>query len=384
MGRIGFGMEEKSRILAGAMSGTSADGVDVALVRVRGVGLEMSAELLKWHDRAYSGELRQAIAGIRMGGATPLSVLAAVGREISLCYAAAVNEAVLGANLKAGDVTAIAAHGQTLYHEPPTTIQWLDPALVAAETGCAVVSDFRRADCAAGGQGAPLVPLADYLLFRDSRKSRVLLNIGGIANITFLRAGGGIDELAAFDTGPGNCISDHLVRGANPGGAGWDENGSLAARGSELKGVAAAMLSAPYFCKPPPKSTDGPAMIRMFTDAAGSGNREARLEDLLNTAAVVVVDSIVDSMAKFLRATPDEVIVSGGGTKNRALMQMLSRRLRDVPMRTMEELGVPSAAREAMAFALLGAATLDGAPGNVPAATGARRKVVLGAVTPRP
>ncbi len=183
-------MSENSRIIAGAMSGTSADGVDVALVRIRGRGLEMSAALLHWHGRAFPGDLRDTIATIRLGHATPISVLAEIGREISLCYAAAINEAMLAANLDAGDLTAVAAHGQTLYHDPPTTIQWLDPALLAAEVGCAVVSDFRRADCAAGGQGAPLVPLADYLLFRDPQKNRVLLNIGGIANLTYLRAGG--------------------------------------------------------------------------------------------------------------------------------------------------------------------------------------------------
>jgi anhydro-N-acetylmuramic acid kinase len=376
---------KEERIIAGAMSGTSADGVDIALVRINGRGLEMSATLVKWHSRAFPGVLRDAIVNIRSGRAIPISVLAEVGREISLCYAAAVNEALVAAGLGAGDLTGdlvgVAAHGQTLFHDPPTTIQWLDPALVAAEVGCPVVSDFRRADCAAGGQGAPLVPLADYLLFRDPRKNRVLLNIGGIANLTYLRAGEGIDQLIAFDTGPGNCVSDHLMRESDPKGSGWDENGQLAGRGKPVKAILEAVLSADYFAKQPPKSTDGPAMIRLFENARVEIRGKSSLEDLLHTACLITADSILDAMRKFLRPLPDEIIVSGGGTSNQTLMGMLRR---DIPVRTIDELGIPSAAKEAMAFALLGAATLDGVPGNVPAATGARRRVVLGAITPRP
>jgi anhydro-N-acetylmuramic acid kinase len=213
------------------MSGTSADGVDVAIVRIHGHGLGMSAELVQANHRAYAGGLRQAIFEIRSGTAAPMAILAQVGREISLCYAAAVNECLVAANLSAEQIAAVAAHGQTLYHDPPDTIQWLDPSLIAAEVGAAVISDFRRADCAAGGQGAPLVPLADYLLFREAKKNRVLLNIGGIANLTFLPAEGTIEKLIAFDTGPGNCISDHLIRQFNPRGPGIDVDGHLAARG---------------------------------------------------------------------------------------------------------------------------------------------------------
>ncbi len=203
------------RYIAGAMSGTSADGVDVAITRVTGRGLEMGAGLVKHHHRAYSSELRREIFAFRAGEVREdvLSRLTVMGREISLTYAAAVNEALAAAAMNADGLAAVSAHGQTLFHEPPGTIQWFDPSLVAAEVGCAVVSDFRRADLAAGGQGAPLVPFADYLLFRHPTKNRVLLNIGGIANITYLKAGGTIDEVIAFDTGPGNCISDWICVG---------------------------------------------------------------------------------------------------------------------------------------------------------------------------
>ena len=274
--RLNWTHVRRAQMIAGAMSGTSADGVDVALMRVRGRGLEMTAELVRWHHRPYAGALRNAIMEIRSGRAVPLAALAGVGREISVCYAAAVNEAILAGGFSGKDFAAVAAHGQTLYHNPPETIQWFDPALVAAEVGCKVVSDFRRADCAAGGQGAPLVPLADWLLFRDATKNRVLLNLGGIANLTYLRAGGEIEKLIAFDTGPGNCISDHLVRTLDPHGVGWDEEGELASKGVPAYPVMQVVLENEYFSKPPPKSTDGPAMIKLFSDAlsrSGGGIR---------------------------------------------------------------------------------------------------------------
>src|SRR5829696_8036035 len=183
----------RERIIAGAMSGTSADGVDVALTRITGRGTSMTAQLIHHHHRPYDAATRTEIFAFRGADARcDLARLAQLGRTISLSYAAAVNEALAAAHLSANDLAAVAAHGQTLYHAPPNTIQWFDPSLVAAEVGCPVVSDFRRADCAAGGQGAPLVPFADYVLFCHASKNRVLLNIGGIANLTWLPAGGSL------------------------------------------------------------------------------------------------------------------------------------------------------------------------------------------------
>src|SRR6476661_6684308 len=183
---------DRERIVAGAMSGTSADGVDVAIVAIAGRGLAMTARLLHHHHRPYEAGLRQAIFNVRESGLSGLAKLADLGHQISVSYSRAVRDALEAASLQSADLACIAAHGQTLYHAPPDTIQWLDPALLAAEVGCAVVSDFRRADCAAGGQGAPLVPFADLILFGDRVNHRVLLNIGGIANLTHLPAGAGI------------------------------------------------------------------------------------------------------------------------------------------------------------------------------------------------
>src|SRR5688500_14730303 len=192
----------------------------------------MEAALVQHHHAPYEPELRREIFAFRGADAgANLARLAQLGRNISMAYATAVNDALAAARLTAADLTAVAAHGQTLYHAPPDTIQWFDPSLVAARVGCAVVSDFRRADSAAGGQGAPLVPFADYVLFRHATKNRVLLNIGGIANVTFLRAGCAPADLIAFDTGPGNCVMDYLCRVQAPDGPGYDVGGEIARRG---------------------------------------------------------------------------------------------------------------------------------------------------------
>jgi anhydro-N-acetylmuramic acid kinase len=371
------------RIIAGAMSGTSADGVDVALVRIEGRGLEMSARLLQHHHLDYDPALKAAIFDCRNRGEISFAALAGMGRSISLVYAETIRQCLKRAGLSANDLTAIAAHGQTLFHDPPNTIQWLDPALIAAEVGSAVVSDFRRADCAAGGQGAPLVPFADQILFSDPLRHRVLLNIGGIANVTYLPAAGNIDSLLAFDTGPGNCISDFLMRYMNPEGPGVDTDGILAAHGSPDEPIVLKMLLDPFFKKTPPRSTDGPAMIDLFTHSIEDFGSRGKLPNNLATACLVTATAIVRSLREFLPHFPDEVIASGGGVHNQAIMSFLRKQLPGVPVKTTDELGVPSEAKEAIAFALLGAATLDGEPGNVLSATGARRRVVLGSITPR-
>jgi anhydro-N-acetylmuramic acid kinase len=368
------------RYIAGAMSGTSADGVDVALTEIRGRGLDMTARLIRHTHRPYSEELRKEIFSFRGNevGVDFLPRLARVGREISLSYAAAVNDCLGVAGMKASDLAAVAAHGQTLFHDPPNTIQWFDPALVAAEVGCPVVSDFRRADLAAGGQGAPLVPFADYILFRHPTKNRVLLNLGGIANITWLPAGGTPDQVIAFDTGPANCIVDDLMK------PGIDVDGKLSARGAIHKPLVRDVLKSPYFDRHPPKSADGPEMIGLFRGAWSRHPDLTLLTDELATACAITAESVAQAIVRWCPLPVDEVIASGGGTKNAAIMKLLGEQLGEVPIRTTADLGVPADAKEAIAFALLAAATLDGVPSNVPTATGAKRAIVLGSITPKP
>ncbi|HWP40427.1 MAG TPA: anhydro-N-acetylmuramic acid kinase [Tepidisphaeraceae bacterium] len=370
------------------MSGTSADGVDVAIVRIAGRQLSMTADLLHHHHVAYEPGLRELIFTARgPQQQVRLSDLAEMARQISLTYARAVTEALAAAGLSAADLAAVAAHGQTLYHDPPHTIQWLDPALLAAEVGCAVVSDFRRADCAAGGQGAPLVPFADYILFRHPTKNRVLLNIGGIANLTWLKAGGTIDEVMAFDTGPGNCISDDLCRRHDPAGPGYDPAGQIALRGQVHAPTVKAFARSDFVTRPPPKSTDGPAMIAQFQRIKQLTGFTGSVEDELATACACCAEAVARALElgaqSWWRGWPDEILISGGGVNNRCLMNLLHQSLAGrATLRAMDR--QMAGAKEAVAFALLGAATLDGVPANVPSVTGARRAVVLGSITPRP
>jgi anhydro-N-acetylmuramic acid kinase len=370
-----------ARLIAGAMSGTSGDGVDIAITRITGRGFEMRAELVHHHHAPFGPELRTLLFHIRDGASVTLKELAQLGREITLTYARATNEALLASHLSAKDLSAVAAHGQTLYHDPPNTIQWFDPSLLAAEVGCAVVSDFRRADCAAGGQGAPLVPFADYVLFCDAKKNRVLLNLGGIANLTWLPAGATAEQVIAFDTGPSNCISDWICRTRRPFGLSYDAEGAGAMRGRVIDSAVQQFVQDAYFQQTGPRSTDGPAKIAAFDRATKGANRE--LSDLLATAAHITAITIVNAIKK-LPARPDEVLASGGGTHNQAIIGGLRALLDPIPLRLLDEIGYSGAAKEALAFALLGAATLDGEPSNVPSVTGAKRRVVLGSITPRP
>jgi anhydro-N-acetylmuramic acid kinase len=375
-------MPETTRIIAGAMSGTSADGVDIALTEIIGRGLAMRLRLLLHHHYAYSPSLRQRIFDIRANAQTTLRELGELGREISLAHAVAVKDAVKIAKLHMADIAAIAAHGQTLFHAPPNTIQWFDPSLLAWETSCVVVSDFRRADCAAGGQGAPLVPFADYVLFRDATQDRVILNLGGIANLTWLPAGADLSKVIAFDTGPANCISDWLCRERDPRGLGYDAQGAMASGGAIIEPILQSASADSFFAAPPPKSTDIPRMIEIFR-AAMKKNSDATLQDLLRTACELAARQIVAAIQRLHVSATAGIIASGGGIENQCLMTALER-LSGRNVRTTDMFGIPSSAKEAMAFALLGAATLDGEASNVPSVTGAARAVVLGSITPRP
>jgi anhydro-N-acetylmuramic acid kinase len=368
------------RFIIGAMSGTSADGVDAALVAITGDGHAMTARFIAHRHTPFADSLRARVWTIRQKGSVTLAELAAVGREISLYYASAVSAVLDTAGTKASEVQAIAAHGQTLFHAPPLTIQWFDPAVLAFESGCRVISDFRRADCAAGGQGAPLVPFADELLFRDSKIDRAVVNIGGIANLTLLPAGQRLRS--AFDCGPGNCISDHLMRTAEPDGLGVDLNGDRASSGKPSRAVSERFASDRYFATTGPKSTDGPAMIAIYRTARAG--EQLKIEDELATACWITAECIAAAVRSFGDPFAGEIIISGGGTKNCAIMKYLRELLPSAIFRSTEEFGIPGDAKEAVAFALLGAATLDGIPANIPAATGASRAVVLGAITPKP
>ena len=357
------------------MSGTSCDGVDAALVRVTGHGPAMRAAFVRLESLPYFARTRTAVGRAREG-ALAVGDLAALSHAVAFLYGETVKLLLAASGTDARDVTAVAAHGQTLFHAPPLTYQAFDPAVLAAGVGIDVVSDFRRADCAAGGQGAPLVPFGDWVLFRTGTP-RVLLNLGGIANLTFLPADGSLADVEGFDAGPANCLSDWLMRQHDPAGTGVDAGGALAMLGRVLDDVADAVLADPFFAAAGPKSTDVPHMVRLF-ETALRRRPGAALDDCLATANAIAARAI----AARLPAGTTELFVAGGGVHNADLVRRIERSCG--PVRRTDALGVPSQAREAVAFALLAAAHVDRLPCHMPRVTGATRPVVLGSLTPRP
>lgn len=382
---------EEHRIV-GLMTGTSADAIDAALVRFEGLGLASTHELLAYRETPL-GDLRAEILDLAGAEVVTLERLLALDHALGRRYAECVDALVESAGLAPDDIDAIGSHGQTLRHVPsvngggPTlTLQAGSAAVLAERTGIPVVSNFRVRDAAAGGQGAPLVPLVDWWLFHSDRETRVLLNLGGMANVTWLPVGGGPESVLAFDTGPGNALLDALMGLATGGLEHCDEGGALAARGKPGEALLSELLADPFFAIPPPRSTGRERFGDRYAAKLREVGRAMGLsdEDVLATAVELTAASVADSISRFLlpHGPIEAVFASGGGVHNATLMHALERRLRPARFRPLTALGVKPEAKEALAFAFLAHQTLCGQPGNVPSATGAAHPVVLGQITP--
>ena len=388
-------MSAKTMTVAGIMSGTSADGIDVALVRIADGKARPSLTLLAHEGFAFPAALRRAVLAAMNAASTSTAELARLNWRLGLAYAEAVR-----ATLKRHKVELdlIGCHGQTLYHQPRAamyagrnfacTWQAGEAQVMAATLGIPVVSNFRPADMLAGGQGAPLVPLLDYVLFANSKRGRVLQNIGGIANLTAIPAGAGADKVIAFDTGPGNMVIDALAQKLCQ--KRFDRNGAIAAEGAVIEPVLARALRNPYFQLNPPRTAGREQFGREYAAKflAACQRHSDKPEDALATATALTAETIAQSYKRFCKSKMKsgngvDYIVSGGGARNRTLMAMLTRRLEPLgcELAASEEFGLPAEAKEAAAFALLAWQTWHHLPGNVPAATGARRPVILGQVT---
>jgi anhydro-N-acetylmuramic acid kinase len=382
----------KAMIVAGVMSGTSADGVDVAICRVS-VGRNGVAPVrVLGHSKfAYGKKLRAIVLAAASGTKMSAAKLAQLSWRLGEEYAACVEKAAREHKLKP---ELVAVHGQTILHDADEGMTWQigEAAVIAERLRLPVVSDFRPADMAAGGQGAPLVPMLDWYLFRHETKNRLLLNLGGIANVTALPAGGCVDDAMAFDTGPANIVIDAVMQRLY--GRKYDGSGRTAARGKVLDGVVKTMRAAKYFNAKPPKSCGREEFGETFVDKliALCEKADAEKEDIVATATALTVATIVDAYSKFCwphlgQSAPGtkttEMLVAGGGAKNKMLMKGLSEKFGalGVKVATTESAGLAVEAKEAAAFALLGWLTWHGLPGNVPSATGAKRAVVLGKVS---
>jgi len=377
------------------MSGTSADGIDVALVRIgrRGRIDTGSAQLEHFATIPYPAALRDSILRVAEGESVTAGEISRLNFRVGEEFARAALAALRRWGVRPARVSLIGSHGQTIFHQgfvrgsrggTPSTLQIGEPAVIAARTGITTVGDFRPADIAAGGQGAPLVPFVDYRLYGNARVGRVALNIGGIGNLTVLPAGGGLREVFAFDTGPGNMVIDALVRRATRGRQKFDRNARMATRGRIIPALLDSLLQDEYFRSRPPKTTGreryGEEYVRRLL--ARREARGAAHADLIRTATVLTALSIVDAMNRWVRpkANIGEIVVSGGGAHNPLLMAQLTAALGGIRVIGSAELGVPEDAKEAFAFALLAWETLHRRPSNVPGATGARRPAILGKI----
>lgn len=369
------------RVLLALMSGTSADAVTAAAVRVRGWVPAVRVEIIAHHQHPIPGEIA---ASVRSPEELSAADVARLNVAVGELFAEAALALMDGLDLPPSEIAAIASHGQTICHLPGdgATLQVGEPSIITERTGLTTVAEFRHRDMAAGGQGAPLVSLADYALLRSEVKSRAIQNVGGIANVTWLPARASLDEVLAFDTGPGNMVIDEVVRLGTRGERQMDEGGHLASRGNVDQCHLARLLEHPFFALGPPKTTGREQFGREYAAGVYEGlvAEGLSLEDCVATVTALTAASIARSYRDHLPALPDEVIVGGGGARNRCLLRMLSERLPEARVVTHEEVGIPDTAKEAAAFAVLANETLLGRPGNVPAATGARKPVALGKI----
>ena len=370
------------------MSGTSMDGVTAALAKIEDIPEvqeharpRLKVRLLTYETYPYPLAVREHLLELCEAGST--RKLCTMNFQLGEIFAAAALKIIEKAGKKPSDIGIIGSHGQTVCHLPRQgTLQIGEPAVIAERTGITTVGDFRPRDIAAGGEGAPLIPYVDYVLFSSPKISRVLLNIGGIANVTYLPAGTGLEEIKAFDTGPGNMLLDGVMQRLTKGELSYDKDGALASKGRVYSDLLAELMRHPFIRKAPPKSTGreefGNAFLDKILDIAQQ--KGLSTEDLLATLTAFTVESIVENCRLFLGEFT-ELIASGGGAKNRALMRGLGERLVGVKVTTTQEYGIPVEAKEALGFAILAYQTLNHRPNNVPAATGAKRAVVLGKIT---
>ena len=377
------------------MSGTSADGIDAAVVRLDGNPPLLAWKVLGHSHCLFTSELRAEIFACFRPETSSVDHLCRLNFALGRAFGAAALDAVHEAGLSMAEIDLIGSHGQTLWHEPPvggmgSTLQLGEPAIIAEMTGVPVVSNFRTRDMSAGGQGAPLVPLADWLLLSHPTKIRAAQNIGGIANVTFLPPVSLMETQSiqtngvfAFDTGPGNMLIDEAVRLATEGAWDYDHDGILAAQGEVDESLLADWLADPYFQQKPPRTTGRELFGRQrATEYWSQASRQGLgPNDIIATLTALTVRSIEHAYRTFLPAFPDEVIVSGGGALNPTLMAIMAKRLSPAKVTTSDEYGLGIEAKEAVAFAVLAYETWHKRPGNIPSATGASRPVILGSIT---
>ena len=391
-------MNEKPMLVLGMMSGTSADGIDVALARISGAPPNLDAKLLGHTSVKFPSAVRKEILRVAEQHSITAGALSQLNFRLGELFADAALAACRKFRIPAKKIALIGSHGQTIFHQgspipyfgsrTASTLQIGEPSVIAAHTGITTVGDFRPADIALGGQGAPLVPYADYLLYRHKKFGRVSLNLGGIANITVLPRAAQPQQVFAFDTGPANMLIDALVSHFTRGRLRFDENARLASEGRSVPALLDDLLRDPYLKLAPPKSTGreyyGNAYLKKLL-ALGRHYR-AKPNDLIRAATIFTALSVVDALNRFVipKSKIHQLIVSGGGAHNPLILAQLSAALPGVEVLPSGRLGIPEDAKEAFAFALLAYETFHQRPANLPSATGTRGPAILGKISYAP
>lgn len=377
-------LQKKEKLAVGLMSGTSLDGIDAALVRIENSGPETKVELVHFETIAYSPEERERILKLCSPSTATLDEICKVNVELGKKFAHAALYTIQQAGKEANEIDFISSHGQTIYHSPEhsSTFQIGELAVIAEETGCLTVGDFRPTDMAVGGQGAPLVPFVDYLLFSSKDKGRILLNIGGIGNLSVIKANATTDEVIAFDTGPGNVLIDAIVHIGSKGQQTYDDCGQLGSRGNSCTEWLEEMLeSDEYVYQLPPKSTGRELYTSDLAQSLWNDgiSRGLAFEDIVATITAFTAHSIAINIVKHIdpHYNIEEIIVSGGGVHNKTLMNELQAIVKQKVV-AMDELDFSSDAKEAIAFAILGNEYIHGHSNNLPSATGATKSVSMG------
>jgi len=374
------------------MSGTSADGVSAVLVKIRGYGPKTKPELVAFRNYPYPSPLRERIFELFDPTTSTVEKICHMNFVLGDFFADSASKLIKESELDPSEVDLIGSHGQTIYHIPlprdtcgfrtSSTLQIGEIAVIAERTGITTIGDFRKRDIAAGGEGAPLTPYLDFILHSHPRLNRILQNIGGIANLTFLPANASPGDVIAFDTGPGNMVIDALMEHYSLGKLGYDKDGKVAAQGNVDKALLEKLLSNPYFSREPPKTTGRELFGKNYTAKIIEYADKNRLtfEDVVATATALTVETIAMAYESFIlpRYTIDEVYISGGGSKNRTIMQGLRERLQGTKVFEYDRLGIPSEAKEAVLMAILANEYVMENPSNLRNATGAKRNVILG------
>lgn len=376
--------------IAGLMSGTSLDGIDVALVHIEGSGVGSKVELIHFTTLPFCNDMKNEIQQALSIENSNVQLICSLNFKLGLCFAGAVKEVCKEANFPLGQLDVIGSHGQTIYHQPkqdgtmiPSTLQIGEPAVIAYETKTTVISNFRTMDMAAGGQGAPLVPYSEIILYRHQTKNRLLQNIGGISNVTVIPSQLSDKSVIAFDTGPGNMIMDEVCQRLFQ--LPYDQNGKVAKQGVVVEEILTYCMSHPFLKMNPPKSTGREQFGEEFVSELLKRFEKHSKENILTTVTMFTASSIVYHYKEFILPyyEIDEVILGGGGSYNDTLVEMIRHGLKEekCTLFLQEDIGYSSEAKEAIAFAIFANETYHRNPSNVPSATGATQSVVLGNIT---